>query len=79
MSRRFRICMAKGGRESTRLSYGRSKLTLISIKKITVCALVAGAWTEREKMFHGGSFLKLADDNMDIQNPKAQNRELSGF
>ena len=36
MSRQFRICMAKGGRESTRLSYGRSKLTLISIKKITV-------------------------------------------
>ena len=42
-------------------------------------ALVAGAWTEREKMFHGGSFLILADDNMDIQNPEAQNRELSGF
>ena len=40
---------------------------------------VAGAWTEREKIFHGGSFLKLADDNMDIQNPEAQNRELSGF
>ena len=42
-------------------------------------AHVAGAWTEREKMYHGGSFLKLADDNMDIQNPEAQNRELSGF
>ena len=42
-------------------------------------SLVAGAWTEREKMYHGGSFLKLADDNMDIQNPEAQNRELSGF
>ena len=41
--------------------------------------LVAGAWTERKKMFHGGSFLKLADDNMDIQNPEAQNREISGF
>ena len=41
--------------------------------------LVAGAWTEREKMFHGGSFLKLADDNMDIQNPEAQNRVFSGF
>ena len=38
---------------------------------------MAGAWTERQKMFHGGSFLKLADDNMDIQNPEAQNRELS--
>ena len=45
----------------------------------TLKALVAGAWTEREKMFHGGSFLKLADDNMDIQNPEAQNREMSGF
>ena len=44
-----------------------------------VSALVAGAWTERKKMYHGGSFLKLADDNMDIQNPEAQNRELSGF
>ena len=42
-------------------------------------SLVAGAWTERKKIFHGGSFLKLADDNMDIQNPEAQNRELSGF
>ena len=44
-----------------------------------VGALVAGAWTERKKMYHGGSFLKLADDNMDIQNPEAQNRELAGF
>ena len=41
--------------------------------------LVAGAWTERQKMYHGGSFLKLADDNMDIQNPEAQNRAISGF
>ena len=41
--------------------------------------LVAGAWTEREKVYHGGSFLKLADDDMDIQNPEAQNRELGGF
>ena len=40
---------------------------------------VAGAWSERKKMFHGGSFLKLADDNMYIQNPEAQNREVSGF
>ena len=40
---------------------------------------VAGAWSERQKMFHGGSFLKLADDNMYIQNPEAQNREVSGF
>ena len=42
-------------------------------------SLVAGAWTERKKIFHCGSFLKLADDNMDIQNPEAQNRELAGF
>ena len=27
-------------------------------------AQVAGAWTERKKMFHGGSFLKLADDDV---------------
>ena len=44
-----------------------------------IATLVAGAWTERKKMYHGGSFLKLADDNMDIQNPEAQNREMSGF
>ena len=25
---------------------------------------VAGAWTERKKMFHGESFLKLADDDV---------------
>ena len=42
-------------------------------------SLVAGAWTEREKIYHGGSFLKLADDNMDIQNPEAQNRAMSRF
>ena len=49
------------------------------VKYIFNSALVAGAWTEREKMYHGGSFLKLADDDMDIQNPEAQNRELGGF
>ena len=27
-------------------------------------AHVAGAWTERQKMFLGGSFLKLADDDV---------------
>ena len=36
MSRRFRICMAKGGRESLRSRYGRSKLTLISSQKKTL-------------------------------------------
>ena len=53
-----------------------SKYSTDMILNIT---LVAGAWTEREKMYHGGSFLKLADDDMDIQNPEAQNRELGGF
>ena len=42
-------------------------------------SLVAGAWTEREKIFHGGSFFKLADDNKYIKNPEAQNRALRGF
>ena len=40
---------------------------------------MAGAWTERQKMFLGGSFLKLADDNEYIKNPEAQNREVRGF
>ena len=56
----------------------RWELSASCVKGFTI-ALVAGAWTERKKIFHGGSFLKLADDNMDIQNPEAQNRELSGF
>ena len=33
MSRRFITCMANGGRESARLSYGCSKLTLIPIER----------------------------------------------
>ena len=56
-----------------------TKLASSTAKATTWPALVAGAWTERKKMYHGGSFLKLADDNMDIQNPEAQNRELGGF
>ena len=61
----------------------QKQLALLQLK-FTTCylrnnTLVAGAWTERKKMYHGGSFLKLADDNMDIQNPEAQNREISGF
>ena len=40
MSRRFRICMAKGGRESARPSYGRPKWTLITA--ITVMAVIEG-------------------------------------
>ena len=30
----------------------------------SVVSQVAGAWSERKKMFHGGSFLKLADDDV---------------
>ena len=45
----------------------------------TLVTHVAGAWTERKKMFLGGSFLKLADDDVEIENPKAQNREVRGF
>ena len=52
---------------------------LVIEEKHTFNPQVAGAWSERQKMFHGGSFLKLADDDMDIQNPEAQNREMSGF
>ena len=61
----------------------RTAISTIRVQKsrnlLEYPSLVAGAWTERQKMYHGGSFLKLADDNMDIQNPEAQNRELSGF
>ena len=32
-----------------------------------------------KKMFLGGSFLKLADDNKYIKNPEAQNPEVRGF
>ena len=51
----------------------RTKLVPSSI------ALVAGAWTERTNMYHGGSFLKLADDNKYIKKPEAQNPEVRGF
>ena len=40
---------------------------------------MAGAWTERQKMFLGGSFLTLADDDVQIENPEAQNRAIRGF
>ena len=56
-----------------------STLQTFQMVQVQPRTLVAGAWTEREKMYHGGSFLKLADDNMDIQNPEAQNRVFSGF
>ena len=51
----------------------------VTEKKTPFFSLVAGAWSERKKMFHGGSFLKLADDNKYIKNPEAQNREVRGF
>ena len=38
-----------------------SPLIFIIFQIITSLALVAGAWSERKKMFHGGSFLKLVD------------------
>ena len=44
MSRRFRICMAKGGRESARPSYGRSKLTLISRERNHLLGGVMKSW-----------------------------------
>ena len=47
---------------------GQTSGFLESSKLTTVhndtAALVAGAWTERKKIFHGGSFLKLADDDV---------------
>ena len=61
------------------MNYYTFKWAVVKRIDLVDTSLVAGAWSERKKMFHGGSFLKLADDNMDIQNPEAQNRELSGF
>ena len=59
-----------------KLSYGYFK-NLGS--RVSRPSLVAGACSERKKMFLGGSFLKLADDNKYIKNPEAQNRALRGF
>ena len=66
------VCSSFGHWHPSIMCAGGSKMALFGPQ-------VAGAWSERQKMFHGGSFLKLADDNMDIQNPEAQNREMSGF
>ena len=63
--------------KSVKIYTGQKKFT--RAPPVAPMTLVAGAWTERKKMYHGGSFLKLADDNMDIQNPEAQNRDFSGF
>ena len=68
-----------GRHHSKRVPTLISEWTLQHLGIYTFITLVAGAWTERQKMYHGGSFLKLADDNMDIQNPEAQNRDFSGF
>ena len=59
MFRRFRICMAKGGSESARPSYGRPKLTLISWrKKITSdncqCGQLSDNWILSDWQFGGG-------------------------
>ena len=43
--------------------HGKPQTNDIYLKSKTRRPLVAGAWTERKKMFLGGSFLKLADDN----------------
>ena len=45
---------------------------------------MAGAWSERKKMFHGGSFFKLADDNkyikiLNLRIQKLKIRKLGGF
>ena len=38
---------------------------VVALLSTEICnTLVAGAWSERKKMFHGGSFLKLADDDV---------------
>ena len=35
--------------------------------------------SETHEIYHGGFFLKLAQDNVQIKNPKDQNWELRGF
>ena len=40
------------------------KYDVYKYKKVYCLPQVAGAWSERQKMFHGGSFLKLADDDV---------------
>ena len=48
MSRRFRICVAKGGRGCFRPSYGRPKLTLVPQKKIEVSKISISSFMETE-------------------------------
>ena len=40
---------------------------------------MAGAWSERKKMFHGGSFLKLADDVCRLRIQKLKIGRLADF
>ena len=46
--------------------FSRLFLTFRMVSKLSgfFQTLVAGAWTERKKMFLGGSFLKLADEDV---------------
>ena len=37
---------------------------LVVLHGQTLYSLVAGTWSETKKMYHGGFFLKLADDNV---------------
>ena len=40
---------------------------------------MAGTWSETKLIYHSGFFLKLAHDNVYVNNPKDHNRELRGF
>ena len=74
----FRPCLQKEQESSSDLAQQvplRQKDTIHDI----LDTHVAGAWTERQKMFLGGSFFKLADDNKYIKNPEAQNPEVRVF
>ena len=50
-SRAFRICMARGGRESLRPTYSQPKLTLVLKKKNTPKGGVTGISTAKRKIF----------------------------
>ena len=41
-----------------------TKIVAVNLPFGFYLTLVAGAWTERKKMFLGGSFLKLADEDV---------------
>ena len=40
------------------------RMIITMVMEMMTVTQVAGAWSERQKMFHGGSFLKLADDDV---------------